>query len=90
MTIEKKPLYISIDFEDIYNDYLKRLFGQTDYIVKEKFQKWHRHVDVSLWELSFQLCHEAQPKNKQHIDLQKILNEGYMFGVYVCSRTFHI
>ena len=37
MKIEKKPLYISIDFEDIYNDYLKRLFGQTDYIVKEKF-----------------------------------------------------
>tara|TARA_B100001057_G_scaffold352971_1_gene354723 strand:+ start:3063 stop:3920 length:858 start_codon:yes stop_codon:yes gene_type:complete len=37
MTTEKKPLYISIDFEDIYNDYLKRLFGQTNYIVKEKF-----------------------------------------------------
>jgi len=37
MIIKKKPLYISIDFEDIYNDYLKRLFGQTDYIVREKF-----------------------------------------------------
>lgn len=37
MIIEKKPLYISIDFEDIYNDYLKRLFGQTEYAVKEKF-----------------------------------------------------
>ena len=37
MKIQKKPFFISIDFEDIYNDYLKRLFGQTDYIVKEKF-----------------------------------------------------
>ena len=37
MIIKKKPLYISIDFEDIYNDYLKRLFRQTDYIVREKF-----------------------------------------------------
>tara|TARA_Y100000768_G_scaffold387301_1_gene378177 strand:- start:1505 stop:2377 length:873 start_codon:yes stop_codon:yes gene_type:complete len=33
--MEKKPLYISIDFEDIYNDYLKRLDHGHNYKVNE-------------------------------------------------------
>ena len=35
--MEKKPLLISIDFEDIYNDYLFRLNLNEDYIIREKF-----------------------------------------------------
>ena len=33
--MEKKPLLISIDFEDIYNDYLFRLNLSESYIVRE-------------------------------------------------------
>ena len=35
--MEKKPLFISIDFEDIYNDYLFRLNLSENYIVRENF-----------------------------------------------------
>ena len=33
---EQKPLCISIDFEDIYNDYLLRLNLDKNYIVREE------------------------------------------------------